>query len=112
MLIIVAIGVITTCAGLKNGVERVTKVMMVALFVVLVALCVRAVTLPGAEEGLEFYLMPDFGKLFAGTTPAENTAPARSSCQSYEPFSSIQKKQHSTNVANHAPNVVLRYASK
>lgn len=74
MLIIVVIGVITTRAGLKNGVERVTKVMMVALFVVLVALCVRAVTLPGAEEGLEFYLMPDFGKLFAGNTPAEQWA--------------------------------------
>lgn len=74
MLIIVAIGVITTRAGLKYGVERVTKVMMVALFVVLVALCVRAVTLPGAEEGLEFYLMPDFGKLFAGNTPAEQWA--------------------------------------
>lgn len=74
MLIIVAIGVITTRAGLKNGVERVSKVMMVALFVVLVALCVRAVTLPGAEEGLEFYLMPDFGKLFAGNTPAEQWA--------------------------------------
>ena len=74
MLIIVAIGVITTRAGVKNGVERVTKVMMVALFVVLVALCVRAVTLPGAEEGLEFYLMPDFGKIFAGNTPAEQWA--------------------------------------
>ena len=74
MLIIVAIGVITTRAGLKNGVERVSKVMMVALFVVLVALCVRAVTLSGAEEGLEFYLMPDFGKLFAGNTPAEQWA--------------------------------------
>ena len=74
MLIIVAIGVITTRAGVKNGVERVSKVMMVALFVVLVALCVRAVTLPGAEEGLEFYLMPDFGKLFAGNTPAEQWA--------------------------------------
>ena len=74
MLIIVAIGVITTRAGLKNGVERVTKVMMVVLIVELVALCVRAVTLPGAEEGLEFYLMPDFGKLFAGNTPAEQWA--------------------------------------
>ena len=74
MLIIVAIGVTTTRAGVKNGVERVTKVMMVALFVVLVALCVRAVTLPGAEGGLEFYLMPDFGKLFAGNTPAEQWA--------------------------------------
>ena len=32
----------------------------------MVVLCVRAVTLPGAGEGLEFYLIPDFGKLFAG----------------------------------------------
>lgn len=45
-------------------------------------------------------------------TPAETTAPATSSCQAKEPVSSIQKKQHSTNVANHAPNVVLRFASK
>ena len=74
MLIIVAIGVITTRAGLKNGVERVTKVMMVALFVVLVALCVRAVTLPGAGEGIAFYLVPDFSRLFAGVTPAEQWA--------------------------------------
>ncbi len=66
MLIVVAIGVVVTRAGLKNGVERVTKVMMVALFAVLAVLCVRAVTLPGAGEGLSFYLMPDFGKLFAG----------------------------------------------
>ncbi len=71
MVVVVALGVLTTSAGLKNGVERVTKVMMGALFVVLVALCVRAVTLPGAQEGLEFYLMPDFGRLFAGSTSAE-----------------------------------------
>ena len=74
MLVIVAIGVLTTRAGVQNGVERVTKVMMVALFAVLIVLCVRAVTLPGAEAGLEFYLMPDFGKLFAGSTPAEQWA--------------------------------------
>ena len=34
-------------------------------------LCVRAVTLPGAEAGLEFYLVPDFGKLFSGDTAPE-----------------------------------------
>ncbi len=73
-LIIVAIGVLTTRAGVQNGVERVTKVMMVALFAVLLVLCVRAVTLPGAGEGLAFYLLPDFGKLFAGATPAEQWA--------------------------------------
>ena len=66
MLAVVLIGVLVTRAGLKNGVERITKVMMMALFVVLLVLCVRAVTLPGAEEGLAFYLMPDFSKLFEG----------------------------------------------
>ena len=66
MLAVVVVGVLVTRAGLRNGVERVTKFMMVALFTVLVVLCVRAVTLPGAQAGLEFYLMPDFGKLFAG----------------------------------------------
>jgi neurotransmitter:Na+ symporter, NSS family len=71
MVIVVAIGVLTTSFGVQNGVERVSKVMMVALFVVLIVLCVRAVTLPNASEGLSFYLLPDFGKLFAGTTLAE-----------------------------------------
>ena len=65
-LITVAIGVAVTSAGVKNGVERVTKLIMVALFVVLAVLVVRAVTLPGAADGLAFDLMPDFGKLFAG----------------------------------------------
>ena len=71
MVIVVAIGVLTTSFGVQNGVERVSKVMMVALFAVLIVLCVRAVTLPNASEGLSFYLLPDFGKLFAGTTLAE-----------------------------------------
>ena len=66
MLAVVLIGVLVTRAGLRNGVERITKVMMIALFAVLAVLVVRAVTLPGAQEGLAFYLMPDFGKLFAG----------------------------------------------
>lgn len=64
-LITVAIGVAVTRAGVRNGVERITKFMMVALFLVLAILVVRAVTLPGAQEGLAFYLMPDFGKMFA-----------------------------------------------
>ena len=74
MIIIVGVGVGVTRAGVQKGVERVTKVMMMALFVVLVALCVRAVTLPGAAEGLRFYLMPDFSKMFAGATLAEQLA--------------------------------------
>ncbi|MGN0339117.1 MAG: sodium-dependent transporter [Lachnospira sp.] len=52
------------CAlGLKNGVENITKVMMILLVVLMVVLVLRSVTLPGAEEGLKYYLVPDFKKL-------------------------------------------------
>lgn len=50
--------------GLRNGVEKVNKVMMVALLAIMIVLVFRAVTLEGAGEGLEFYLKPDFSKLF------------------------------------------------
>lgn len=53
------------CAlGVQKGVERVTKYMMAALFVLLVVLGVNSVFLEGGQEGLAFYLMPDFDKLF------------------------------------------------
>ena len=44
--------------GLQKGVERITKVMMVALFVLMVGLTAYSCTLPGAKEGLKFYLVP------------------------------------------------------
>ena len=66
MLVVIVIGLAVCAAGLQKGVERVTKVMMVCLFAVLLLLCVRSVTLDGAAEGLAFYLIPDFGRLFAG----------------------------------------------
>lgn len=66
LAVVIAICVLVSRAGLKNGVERVTKVMMISLLAVLVVLCIRSVTLEGAEAGLAFYLMPDFGKLFEG----------------------------------------------
>ena len=53
------------CALGLNRASSVTKYMMSALFVILVILIIRAVTLPGAEDGLAFYLMPDFSKMFA-----------------------------------------------
>ena len=46
--------------GLQKGVERVTKVMMTLLFGLLIVLAVRSVTLPNAENGLHYYLYPDF----------------------------------------------------
>ena len=71
MLVSVAVGVIVCALGIEKGVERVSKVMMSTLLIIMIALCVRAVTLPGAGEGLAFYLLPDFGHLFAGDTTAE-----------------------------------------
>ena len=49
--------------GLENGVEKITKYMMICLLSLMIVLAVRAVTLTGASEGLEFYLKPDFGRL-------------------------------------------------
>ncbi len=66
MLAVVVIGFFVCSLGLQKGVERITKVMMIALLGVMALLVVRAVTLPGADAGLEFYLVPDFGKMFAG----------------------------------------------
>ena len=66
MLAVVVIGFFVCSLGLLKGVERITKVMMIALLGVMALLVVRSVTLPGADAGLEFYLVPDFGKMFAG----------------------------------------------
>ena len=66
MLVVVVLGFVVCSFGLQKGVERVTKVMMVALLAVMALLVVRSVTLPGAAEGLEFYLVPDFGRMFEG----------------------------------------------
>lgn len=49
--------------GLQNGVEKITKAMMLLLLGLMVILAIRSVTLPNASEGLKFYLSPDFGKL-------------------------------------------------
>ena len=63
MLLAVLLGFGICSLGLQNGVERITKVMMSSLFVVMLVLVVRAVTLPGAGEGLRFYLYPDFSRM-------------------------------------------------
>lgn len=50
-------------SGVKEGIERASKVMMPLLFFILIALCIRSVTLEGAEEGLVFLFHPDFEKI-------------------------------------------------
>ena len=49
--------------GVSGGIEKATKIMMPALFVILIVIIVRSVTLPGAEKGVEYYLVPDFTKI-------------------------------------------------
>lgn len=63
MAISVALGALICSTGLKAGVERITKIMMVCLLLVMFVLVARAVTLDGAAEGIKFYLMPDFDKM-------------------------------------------------
>ena len=63
MVIITIIGFLVCSRGLQNGVEKISKYMMSSLLVIMVLLVVRAVTLPNAMDGLEFYLVPDFGKM-------------------------------------------------
>lgn len=63
MAIAVLLGFFICSLGLKGGVERITKVMMLALLVIIAALAVRTFFLPGAGEGFRYYLVPDFGKM-------------------------------------------------
>lgn len=63
MVITVLLGFGICALGLQKGVEKITKIMMSSLFVIMFVLVIRAVTLPGASEGLKFYLMPDFKKM-------------------------------------------------
>ncbi len=64
MVVTVLLGFFVCSLGLQNGVEKITKVMMSALLVIMLILAVRSVTLgSGAIDGLKFYLMPDFGKM-------------------------------------------------
>lgn len=50
-------------AGVKNGIEKYTKILMPVLLVIILILIVRSVTLPGAAAGLEFLFKPDFSKI-------------------------------------------------
>ena len=59
MGIVIAAAVLVCSIGLKNGLERVTKVMMLALLAIMIVLAVNSFFMPGGKAGLAFYLMPD-----------------------------------------------------
>ena len=65
MFIFIACVVAVVAFGVKRGIERVNKVLMPALIIMAVIISVFALTLPGALDGLAYYLIPDFSKFSA-----------------------------------------------
>ena len=61
-IVLIMIGTIISF-GVSKGIEAVTKKLMPVLFLLLIGLCLRSLTLPGAAEGLRFLFSPDFSKL-------------------------------------------------
>ncbi len=68
--IVVGLAGIVLMLGIKRGVERISTIGMPLLFVLLLVLIGRSVTLPGAAEGLRYYLVPDFSKINSGVLTA------------------------------------------
>lgn len=63
MIIIVIAGILVCSIGLQNGLEKVTKVMMISLLFIMVILAINSFFMDGAKEGLSFYLIPDFERM-------------------------------------------------
>lgn len=98
--------------GMKNGVEKITKIMMSLLIVLMVVLAGHSLVLKGAEEGLRFYLVPDFSlvkkngignMVFAAMSHAFFTLSV--GMGSMEIFGSYLEKKNT--IASEAVNVVL-----
>lgn len=70
MLVAVSLGFFILTFQLQKGLEAATKYMLSALLVLMVVLAVKAATLPGAAEGLRFYLVPELGKITPGVVVA------------------------------------------
>lgn len=65
-VLMIAINMIVLLCGVRKGIEKISNVLMPLLFVILVIFCAVALSLPGASEGVEFFLRPDFSKLDGG----------------------------------------------
>ena len=66
MVVVIVIGFGTCILGLQKGVERITKIMMSALLIIMIGLAIYVAFLPGAGAGYAFYLKPDFKALVSG----------------------------------------------
>ena len=61
--IVIILGFVVCAIGLKNGVERITKYMMLALLALMVILAINSIFLDGGKDGLIFYLVPNFNTM-------------------------------------------------
>ena len=64
-LVFLALTALVVARGVKNGIERYSKILMPLLLVIMVILCVKSLTLSGAHDGLKFFFNPDFSKINA-----------------------------------------------
>ncbi|MBQ2801265.1 MAG: sodium-dependent transporter [Lachnospiraceae bacterium] len=63
VLIVIVVGFLVNSVGLQNGLEKITKVMMLALLGIMVVLAINSFFMEGGEKGLAFYLRPDLERM-------------------------------------------------
>ena len=63
MAVTVILGFVVCSQGLQNGIEKISKIMMMVLLVLILVLAVHSGMLPGAKEGISFYLIPSLDKV-------------------------------------------------
>jgi neurotransmitter:Na+ symporter, NSS family len=60
---VILVTALIVLGGVSGGIEKATKIMMPMLFLLLIIVIIRSITLPGAGKGVEYYLIPDFSKI-------------------------------------------------
>lgn len=102
MVITVLVGFLICSFGLQKGLERITKVMMIGLLGLIVVLAIHSLTLPGAMEGVKFYLLPDFDRAMEAGIGSVITAAMNQSfftlslgIAAMEIFGSYMSREHS-----------------
>lgn len=64
-MVFIGLTAIIILSGVRKGIEKYSKILMPFLLLLLISLCIRSITLPGAMEGITFLFKPDFSKLNA-----------------------------------------------
>ena len=67
MLFFLLLNILIVAKGIAGGIEKAGKILMPTLFVLLILIAIRSITLPGASAGLSFLFKPDFSKVSGGT---------------------------------------------